>query len=63
MCVVCPSARTLDNLDACMVLRSPDLLTAAALMEVLTEHLGSLLTFSPVPDQQDGSRFCLSKPL
>lgn len=28
-----------------MVVRSPDLVTAAALMEVSTEDLGSLLTF------------------
>lgn len=29
-----PSARTYDNLDACLVVRSPDLVTAASLMEV-----------------------------
>lgn len=28
------SARTYDNLDACVVVRSPDLVTAASLMEV-----------------------------
>lgn len=28
------SARTYDNLDACVVVRSPDLITAASLMEV-----------------------------
>lgn len=31
------SARTFDNLDACVVVRSPDLVTAAALMEVSTK--------------------------
>lgn len=29
-----PAARTYDNLDACVVVRSPDLMTAASLMEV-----------------------------
>lgn len=32
--VLCLSARTYDNLDACVVVRSPDLVTAASLMEV-----------------------------
>ncbi|XP_056909520.1 unconventional myosin-VIIa isoform X1 [Takifugu flavidus] len=37
-------ARTYDNLDACMVVRSPDLVTAAALMEVEPKDVMSCLT-------------------
>lgn len=36
VCLKCvfSSARTYDNLDACVVVRSPDLVTAASLLEV-----------------------------
>ena len=52
VCCVSPSARTFDNLDACMVVRSPDLLTAAALLEVPTKNPAFYVDlFSPVPDQ------------
>lgn len=49
------TARTYDNLDACVVVRSPDLATAASLMEVgliccfinLTSFITELNTKSP----------------
>ncbi|KAM8835793.1 unconventional myosin-VIIa isoform 1-T1 [Synchiropus picturatus] len=37
-------ARTYDNLDACVVVRSPDLLTAATLMEVESKDVCGCLT-------------------
>lgn len=59
---MCPSARTYDNLDACMVVRSPDLVTAAALMEVLYES--SVCWFSAgVPNLRPAAHMWPVRPL
>ncbi|TKS83183.1 Unconventional myosin-VIIa [Collichthys lucidus] len=41
---LCFEARTYDNLDACVVVRSPDLITAASLMEVEPKDVMVCLT-------------------